>query len=67
MTRPREDVDLELFGGLNIGSLSADVWLVRVEYMPNPFYNLPGSSGSVHANTGTACKTLLFEIVEKTI
>jgi hypothetical protein len=33
----------------------------------NLFYNLPGCSGPVHANSGKACKTLAIEIVEETI
>jgi hypothetical protein len=33
----------------------------------NLFYNLPGCSGPVHGFSGIACKTLPFEIVEKTI
>jgi hypothetical protein len=33
----------------------------------NLFYNLPGCSGPVHGFSGVACKTLPFEIVEKTI
>jgi len=41
--------------------------LNRLSEWENLFYNLPGCSGPVHGFSGVACKTLPFEIVEKTI